>query len=605
MATVYMVPVGPLYQALTDAGAIGNGYKLYTYVGGTVSTAQTTYTDSTGTVANSNPIILGSNGRFQSVNVWVTTGVTLKLVLTDSTGAAITGGTIDNVPAINNVTATGVPYTSTATGAVSRTTASKLSDIVSVKDFGATGDGSTDDTSAIAAAVASLPATGGSVVFPAGVFIGTMSIRRSNISIVGAGSSATILRQPAGALSTGGVIEVGDTASGNSATAYDKFCISGMTLDGNRTAATAPTNDLRGHGLAFTKITNYSISDLRAINCYNAGVGLFINSNFGSISCRVYNCGNATYTGPGFDINSSKYISLDVVSEQCYAGARVLDNCWGVNGRVAVYNATVGGFIYDNQNVNESYSNNLDVAVVTCGGNGFTLGANCRNSTIRATIISATGAGFVFTNPGATYAASNNVLDICTRSSGQTGLLCYGNDNFIRHQSYLDGRSGAQGSYFAVDVYGNRNKFDVDLIDSAIWQVRGIAFRAGATDNDLRVYSYTNTADPISDSGTSTFKRYGAGKPADIASASGLTLPFNGTFMNITGTVGIATINSASTYAGRAITLRFNGAVTVTHGTGSNAISLSGAVNFAATANDTLTLISDGSLWAEIGRAVI
>jgi hypothetical protein len=192
MATVYMVPVGPLYQALTDAGAIGNGYKLYTYVGGTVSTPQTTYTDSTGTVANSNPIILGSNGRFQSVNVWVTTGVTLKLVLTDSTGAAITGGTIDNVPAINNVTATGVTYTSTGTGAVPRTTASKLSDIVSVKDFGATGDGSTDDTAFVQAAITYAALSNAhTVYFPVGNYkIGTAGIQvPTGIRLLGVGGT--------------------------------------------------------------------------------------------------------------------------------------------------------------------------------------------------------------------------------------------------------------------------------------------------------------------------------------------------------------------------------------------------------------------------------
>jgi Pectate lyase superfamily protein len=191
MATVYMVPVGPLYQALTDTGAIGNGYKLYTYVGGTVSTPQTTYTDSTGTVANSNPIILGSNGRFQSVNVWVTTGVTLKLVLTDSTGAAITGGTIDNVPAVNNVTATNINYTATATGAASRTIASKLNDIPSVKDFGAIGDGSNDDTSAIQLALNAR----GMIYIPSGTYKITSTLTvYGNTELFGAGLGVSILK---------------------------------------------------------------------------------------------------------------------------------------------------------------------------------------------------------------------------------------------------------------------------------------------------------------------------------------------------------------------------------------------------------------------------
>ena len=147
MATVYLVPVGALYQALTDTGAIGNGYKLYTYVGGTVSTLQTTYTDSTGTVANSNPIILGSNGRFQSVNVWVTIGVTLKLVLTDSTGSAISGGTIDNVPAINNF----LKYDQTAAEISAGIVPSNYNVQPGYPErYGAIGDGTTSDQTALA-----------------------------------------------------------------------------------------------------------------------------------------------------------------------------------------------------------------------------------------------------------------------------------------------------------------------------------------------------------------------------------------------------------------------------------------------------------------------
>lgn len=50
-------------------------------------------------------------------------------------------------------------------GAVSRTAASKMGDIVSVRDFGAVGDGATDDTTAIRDAIAAVP-NGGTVLFP-------------------------------------------------------------------------------------------------------------------------------------------------------------------------------------------------------------------------------------------------------------------------------------------------------------------------------------------------------------------------------------------------------------------------------------------------------
>lgn len=71
-------------QQFVDANGVPySGAKLFTYAAGS-TTKQTTYTDSTGSTANSNPIILDSAGR-TPYGRWYTSGLSYKEVLAPST----------------------------------------------------------------------------------------------------------------------------------------------------------------------------------------------------------------------------------------------------------------------------------------------------------------------------------------------------------------------------------------------------------------------------------------------------------------------------------------------------------------------------------------
>lgn len=77
-----------------------------------------------------------------------------------------------------------VTFLQSGTGAVTRTARSKLRDTVSVKDFGAVGDGTTNDTAAIAAAYAS---GAGAVHFPKGTYLTAAEIDTNSVKTFGDG----------------------------------------------------------------------------------------------------------------------------------------------------------------------------------------------------------------------------------------------------------------------------------------------------------------------------------------------------------------------------------------------------------------------------------
>lgn len=166
-------------QFFNDAGIVLSGGKINTYLAGT-STPAATYTDSTGVTQNANPIILLSNGR-EAQEIWVPAGVAYKFVLADANNNILQ--TMDNVPALASSTdlanttdptlgdaLVGFKQSNASgllTGATGRTVHQKLQEQVSVKDFGAVGDGVTDDTNSFQLA----SNTGGIVIVPPGTYL--------------------------------------------------------------------------------------------------------------------------------------------------------------------------------------------------------------------------------------------------------------------------------------------------------------------------------------------------------------------------------------------------------------------------------------------------
>lgn len=177
---------GAGWQFFDDNGNPLSGGKIYTYATST-TTPQPTYTSRTGLTPNANPIILDAAGRTPE-QIWSIEGLLYKYVIADANDVVIRtwdgiGGSLvasDLTQDLANTTdntkgdaLVGFKQSNAVgflNGAIAKTVNAKLQEIISVKDFGATGNGSTDDTTAIQSALNYIGTNGGTLLFPHGTY---------------------------------------------------------------------------------------------------------------------------------------------------------------------------------------------------------------------------------------------------------------------------------------------------------------------------------------------------------------------------------------------------------------------------------------------------
>ncbi len=223
------------------------------------------------------------DGVYQEAATYSVSGSTLTFTEAPPTNASIEVIKLQTT-ALNTTTADLVTYTPAGTGAVQTTVQTKLRESVSVKDFGAVGDGTTDDTAAIQAALTyatpssstTFVATGGkSVHLPAGKYkiSGELSIP-AFVNLIGEGKGlSTIVCS-----TSGSKVKYGERSTDNRG-----GLSKGFTIDGNDVS----TNPMF-IGLAVER----EFSDIDVIK--SAGDGLIIEA--------AQNC---VFTSCGFQFNGS------------------------------------------------------------------------------------------------------------------------------------------------------------------------------------------------------------------------------------------------------------------------------------------------------------
>lgn len=199
MAT--LLPEGK--QSFIDSkGAPLVGGKLFTYDTGT-STPRPTYQDAAATVPNTNPVILDARG--EATVFW---SGKYKVVLVDALGSVLwsVDGVADAVDALSAPSGSAnMGFLQAGTGAVPRTVQEKLRERVSVSDFGAVGDGVTNDTVAIQAAINS----GKDLFFPAGTYLASNLVQSTSFQRFYAHGQVNIAKTADGVLlaSAGNYVE--------------------------------------------------------------------------------------------------------------------------------------------------------------------------------------------------------------------------------------------------------------------------------------------------------------------------------------------------------------------------------------------------------------
>jgi hypothetical protein len=157
-----------------------------------------------------------------------------------------------------------VSYTPPFVNSTPTNVEARLAQYISVKDFGAVGDGVTDDTTAITNAEAAALFNGRELVFPNGeyIFDGQLDC---NVSISGYGAT---LKQKATSDTLDAVIKY---------TSVDNITVRGLTIDGNNVS----------RGLLFDGCDNVKIIDVKVQNVGFGGIAVYLGANVSATDCFV------------------------------------------------------------------------------------------------------------------------------------------------------------------------------------------------------------------------------------------------------------------------------------------------------------------------------
>ncbi len=469
---------------------------------------------------------------------------------------------------------------------------------VDARDYGAKGDGITDDTAAIQRAIDSIP-NGGVVYFPPGIYKTSSALElKSNVTLRGSGYSSKI------------------TSAGSHdifhAEDIDRAGLKFLHLSGGNSGITI----FGGSTRCFVE------------NCFLDSLGkngVFIN---GALYCRVVHNyidsvgknGVYIYNGSHDNIVSLNHIiSPEQMGVSMYNGS-TRNLVKGNN----IYNTAENG-IFVNDLTGSTHSNHnsiIDNMIYRTGvshvngGNGIELGLEQIGGIVQGnTVIEAgygrSGDGVTSAFGISVHGSENSICGNRVIDSLYHGISLYEardsicNDNIVKNSSQ---ESAAAHDGIRVTgtvtnpsvqntIHGNR------CFDDQGTKTQDYGIRESGSYANFNSFMGNMVRGNIQDIG---ILLAGAGSRAiqnmhsasiALASATTLTLPNTGDYFRITGTIDITSITAS--WSERRVVIRFGDVLKLTDGS-----NLRLAGDFDTTGNDVITLFCDGTNWNEESRSI-
>lgn len=449
MALLY--PAG--YQFLDSNGDPLPGAKLHVYQNGT-TTAQTIYTDAALSTVSVNPVILDIAGRTPT-NIYLTDGTSVTVDLDTSADAdvfsrdevfgwaALSNLSVMTLAALKALSSMadgdvvtllgyhtahdngGGVYAYDADSTESANNGTVVlpdsgvgrwllkSSVVSAKNFGAKGDGTTDDTAEIQAAIDYLEGLGGGeLIVPRGIYIVSDTLTVDNVAVRLRGDAQPVVEQmfQTTVSPQGSVIKLADGAFDSSSDAIIEFIYQGtggearlggglrdLVIFGNRSTDTASAdnggsynnNNTYGIGVLVTGARYVTCENVFSLWCAEDGFKTATggSQSVGANNNAFYRCVAVANGDDGFDISGGDSHGAMLQSGAnggdgyAFAAGKAFNGLLGWNNegngcRISGGDIRVDGTFYDNDGNGVLVSGDLDrVSLdVICQDNGVDTG---------------------------------------------------------------------------------------------------------------------------------------------------------------------------------------------------------------------------------------